>query len=72
MRHPNGTKVAGSFADRPAAIEVEMACSTTSNTRSGPVRKAPSRLFTIWVSHSTAIYFFSNYFKANPFGFGYI
>ena len=27
-----------------------------------PARKAPSNLFTIWVSHSTAIYFFCNYF----------
>jgi hypothetical protein len=28
----------------------------------GPVRKAPSNLFTIWVSHSTAIYFLCNCF----------
>ena len=27
----------------------------------GPVRKAPSNLCSIWVSHSTAIYFFCNY-----------
>ena len=28
----------------------------------GPVRKAPSNLFTIWVSHSTPIYFLCNCF----------
>ena len=30
--------------------------------RIGPVRKAPSNLFTIWVPHSTAIYFLCNCF----------
>ena len=30
--------------------------------KQGPVRKAPSNLFTIWVSHSTPIYFLCNCF----------
>ena len=33
----------------------------------GPVRKAPSNLFTVWVSHSTTIYFLCNCFKHEPF-----
>ena len=28
----------------------------------GPVRKAPSNVFTIWMPRSTAIYFFCSYF----------
>ena len=31
-------------------------------TATGPVRKAPSNLFTIWVCHNTPIYFLCNYF----------
>ena len=31
-------------------------------SQAGPVRKAPSNLFTVWVSHSTPIYFLCNCF----------
>ena len=40
---------------RPLQVQVQVQVQ-------GPVRKAPSNLFTIWVFHSTAIYFLYNCF----------